>query len=246
MDQDPDLGAMKPAKGEEDPREGSLTDVRRTYKLESEENRNIWGRLMGARGKDSKSVNIAPAMKRPEVVDAYAVRGFQFTQATCHSQVHPPKVVLHRLVHYCKPRQDKEGHRRLCTELNICKLLEVYHRTLLGHHILSTPITTPLTTQIHARVLKVPATGSSTRYASCVDTTTRILSASIKHAFCVFSLVNFLFIFPLTVTLLLRLLHSFMFSYVQTGELILSTLGLSITYMFHSRIVGVMGCSSWL
>lgn len=53
-------------------------------------------------------------------------------------------------------------------------------------------------------------------------------------------LVDFVFIFLLTVTLLLRLLHSFMFSYVQTGVLILSAHGLFITYMFHSWVVGVV------
>lgn len=53
-------------------------------------------------------------------------------------------------------------------------------------------------------------------------------------------LVDFVFIFLLTVTLLLRLLHSFMFSHVQTGVLILSAHGLFITYMFRSWVVGVV------
>ncbi|KAG1735220.1 hypothetical protein EDB19DRAFT_1725095 [Suillus lakei] len=46
-------------------------------KLDSEGTRNIWKRLMQARGKISTDTNIAPAMKRPEVVEVYAVRGFQ-------------------------------------------------------------------------------------------------------------------------------------------------------------------------
>ncbi|KAG1763599.1 WD40-repeat-containing domain protein [Suillus occidentalis] len=46
-------------------------------KLNSEENRNIWRRLMGAREQDFAPDKIAPAMKHPEVVDVHAVRGFQ-------------------------------------------------------------------------------------------------------------------------------------------------------------------------
>ncbi|KAG1780662.1 quinon protein alcohol dehydrogenase-like superfamily [Suillus placidus] len=45
--------------------------------LDSEVDQNLWRRLMGARGKDPTSVNRAPATQRPEVVDVYAVRGFQ-------------------------------------------------------------------------------------------------------------------------------------------------------------------------
>lgn len=76
IDQDPDLGALKPEKSE-DQREESPNDVQRTSKLESGENRNIWRRLMGAQWKGPTSVNIAPTMKPPEVVKVYAVRGFQ-------------------------------------------------------------------------------------------------------------------------------------------------------------------------
>ncbi|KAG2749309.1 WD40 repeat-like protein [Suillus brevipes Sb2] len=46
-------------------------------KLNSEESRNIWGRLMGARGQEFAPDKTAPAMKHPEVVDVHAVRGFQ-------------------------------------------------------------------------------------------------------------------------------------------------------------------------
>ncbi|KAG1780628.1 WD40-repeat-containing domain protein [Suillus placidus] len=43
----------------------------------NESTQNIWKRLMQARGKVPTDTKIAPAMKRPEVVEVYAVRGFQ-------------------------------------------------------------------------------------------------------------------------------------------------------------------------
>ncbi|KAG2115035.1 WD40-repeat-containing domain protein [Suillus clintonianus] len=48
-----------------------------TDDLDSKDNRNLWIRMTHARGKDPSDTNIAPAMKRPEVVEVYAVRGFQ-------------------------------------------------------------------------------------------------------------------------------------------------------------------------
>lgn len=47
--------------------------------LDSADNRNIWKRLIRSRGvrKDPASVEIAPTIKRPEVVEVYAVRGFK-------------------------------------------------------------------------------------------------------------------------------------------------------------------------
>ncbi|KAG1735239.1 hypothetical protein EDB19DRAFT_1830356 [Suillus lakei] len=54
-------------------REGSLTNTQnQLVKLGSEG--NFWKWPMRARGKDTTSVNLAP---RPEVVEVYAVRGFQ-------------------------------------------------------------------------------------------------------------------------------------------------------------------------
>lgn len=152
----------------------------------------------------------------------------QFTQVTRHSRVRPPKLVLHRLVHCCKPHRHKEGHLRLYTALNICKLLEVHHHILLGPYILSPSITTPLTTRIHARALKVPATGSSTRYASRVDTTTRILSAGIKHGLCIFfrELCVYLSIDSYTLASYIIFFHVLI---CPTAVVVLSMLGLSIT-----------------
>ncbi|KAG0698298.1 WD40-repeat-containing domain protein [Suillus ampliporus] len=48
-----------------------------TTKLNGEECLNRWQRLMRAREKDTISAKMAPATKRPEVVEVYAVRGFQ-------------------------------------------------------------------------------------------------------------------------------------------------------------------------
>ncbi|KAG2136037.1 hypothetical protein DEU56DRAFT_806216 [Suillus clintonianus] len=45
--------------------------------LGSKDNRSIWKRMMRGRGKDPSDTNIAPATKHPEVVEVYAVRGFQ-------------------------------------------------------------------------------------------------------------------------------------------------------------------------
>ncbi|KAG1718192.1 hypothetical protein EDB19DRAFT_2046571 [Suillus lakei] len=45
--------------------------------LDSADNRNLWKRLMGARGKDSTNITITPTTRRPEVVEVYAMRGFQ-------------------------------------------------------------------------------------------------------------------------------------------------------------------------
>ncbi|KAG1735211.1 hypothetical protein EDB19DRAFT_1113981 [Suillus lakei] len=45
--------------------------------LDSKDNRNLWKRIMHDRGKDPTNTKIAPAMKCPEVVEVYAVRGFQ-------------------------------------------------------------------------------------------------------------------------------------------------------------------------
>ncbi|KAG1735222.1 hypothetical protein EDB19DRAFT_2026295, partial [Suillus lakei] len=43
----------------------------------SKDNRNPWKRIMQIQGKDPTDTKIAPAMKRPEVVKVYAVRGFK-------------------------------------------------------------------------------------------------------------------------------------------------------------------------
>ncbi|KAG1732389.1 WD40-repeat-containing domain protein [Suillus paluster] len=46
--------------------------------FDSEENRNLWKRLMRARGKDTTPAEMAPEkLRRPEVIEVYAVRGFQ-------------------------------------------------------------------------------------------------------------------------------------------------------------------------
>ncbi|KAG0693236.1 hypothetical protein DFH29DRAFT_1073343 [Suillus ampliporus] len=76
-------GARQRCKGKE--REGSLLDTQslphndhvHPAGLDSEENRNLWKQLIRARGKDPTSAEMAPAMKRPEVVEVYAVRGLQ-------------------------------------------------------------------------------------------------------------------------------------------------------------------------
>ncbi|KAG1726884.1 WD40-repeat-containing domain protein [Suillus paluster] len=54
--------------------------------LDNEGNHNIWKRLMRTRGKDHASAGMAPAMKRPEVVEVYAVRGFQGYVALTHKK----------------------------------------------------------------------------------------------------------------------------------------------------------------
>ncbi|KAG2115045.1 WD40-repeat-containing domain protein [Suillus clintonianus] len=54
-----------------------LDDSSHTDDLDSKDNRKLWKRMMHARGKDPSDTNIAPAMKHPEVVEVYAVRGFQ-------------------------------------------------------------------------------------------------------------------------------------------------------------------------
>lgn len=93
-------------------------------------------------------------------------------------RVHPP-----RPVHCCKPRQDKECHHRWpFMEPIMCKLLEVHHHTLPGHRI-SSQLITPITTRIHVRALKAPATGSWTGYVFLVGTTTRVVTASMSARF---------------------------------------------------------------
>ncbi|KAG1735238.1 quinon protein alcohol dehydrogenase-like superfamily [Suillus lakei] len=86
IDQDVDPGAIKPGKGKDEQREGSLAVAQGAPKLESEENRNLWKRLMSPRGKDPTSVNMAPEMKRPEVVEVYPVRGFQICRNDTETQ----------------------------------------------------------------------------------------------------------------------------------------------------------------
>ncbi|KAG0691808.1 quinon protein alcohol dehydrogenase-like superfamily [Suillus ampliporus] len=76
-------GASKRCKGKGPG--GSLLDVQSILpddpahpaELDSEENCNLWSRLMHSRGKDPTSAKMAPATKRPEVVEVYAVRGFR-------------------------------------------------------------------------------------------------------------------------------------------------------------------------
>ncbi|KAG2344365.1 WD40 repeat-like protein [Suillus weaverae] len=63
--------------GERDDNSPSTKGPALSAELDREVDRNLWRRLMGARGKDTTSVNIAPATQRPKVVDVYAVRGFQ-------------------------------------------------------------------------------------------------------------------------------------------------------------------------
>ncbi|KAG2115622.1 WD40-repeat-containing domain protein [Suillus clintonianus] len=52
-------------------------DPTRPDNVDSKDNRNLWKRMMRSRVKDPSDTNIAPVMKCPEVVEVYAVRGFQ-------------------------------------------------------------------------------------------------------------------------------------------------------------------------
>ncbi|KAG2121088.1 WD40-repeat-containing domain protein [Suillus clintonianus] len=76
---DPELDASKDIQQEEsfaDAQSPPPAVTTSHSKLDSDDH-NLWKRLMRTRRKDPTSTKIAPALKRPEVVDVYAVRGFQ-------------------------------------------------------------------------------------------------------------------------------------------------------------------------
>ncbi|KAG1735216.1 hypothetical protein EDB19DRAFT_2026291 [Suillus lakei] len=155
---------------------------------------------MGTRGKDPTNTNITPPTKRPEVVEVYAVRGFQRyvaltpkrrkshrrcraaflslyrMQVARHSRVRLRKRSLYNPTHHPIRCPDNQGHHRslwLDTGSHIRKPLEAYHRTRPRRTL--SPPTIPITTQTHVRVSKALLTGFSTGYASPVDTFTKIL-----------------------------------------------------------------------
>ncbi|KAG2146236.1 WD40-repeat-containing domain protein [Suillus clintonianus] len=82
-DERDDLGVSKSEKDKGKQRDESFVNAQspppddHAAKFESAENCSLWKRLLRTRRKNPTSVNMAPAMKRPEVVEVYAVRGFQ-------------------------------------------------------------------------------------------------------------------------------------------------------------------------
>ncbi|KAG1780663.1 WD40-repeat-containing domain protein [Suillus placidus] len=67
--------------------------------LDDKDNRNFWKRMMHTRGKDSSNTKTPAAIKHPEVVEVYAVRGFQryvaFTRKKKSLPFNPPLAVPH-------------------------------------------------------------------------------------------------------------------------------------------------------
>ncbi|KAG1780664.1 WD40-repeat-containing domain protein [Suillus placidus] len=72
-----DLRKDKGEKRDEPPADAQSLPSDDPTNLDSKDNQNLWKRMVHAGGKDSPNTKISAAIKRPEVVEVSAVRGFQ-------------------------------------------------------------------------------------------------------------------------------------------------------------------------